>query len=117
MDVEILMDKLVPFKLHYYFLRVVIIRIRCQVDIVGVVETWTFPGFMVWYQRDDLVSTGYRPLGVCELPWRRFIHAISQHIEAGESAVSHHVICRADIAILENDVIRCSLVVYRLLSE
>ena len=49
MDVKILMDKLVPFKLHYYFLWVVIIRIRCQVDIVRVVEAWTFPGFMVWY--------------------------------------------------------------------
>ena len=77
MDVKILMDELVPFELHYDLLWIVIIRIRCQVDVVRVVETWTFPGFVVWYQRNDLIATGYWPLGVCELPWHRFIHAIS----------------------------------------
>ena len=50
MDIEILMDELVPFELHYDLLWIVIIRIRCQVDVVGIVETWTFPGFVVWYQ-------------------------------------------------------------------
>ena len=77
MDIEIFMDKLVPFKLHYDFLGVVIIRIRCQVNGFGIVEAWTFPGFVVWHQRNDLITTVYRPLGVSHLPWYSSIHAIS----------------------------------------
>ena len=107
MHIKILMDQLVPLKLHYDLLRVVIVRIRRQVHIFRVVEAGAFPGLMIGHQGNDLVTAGCRPLAVSKRHRHRFKHAIPQHVEAGVGAISHHILLLAAVAILENDVIRC----------
>ncbi len=52
----------IALQLFDNFLRIIVIVVACQMDILGVVHAWAFKGLMVWHERNHFGASRCRSL-------------------------------------------------------